>query len=80
MTNTPTEGENIVAYRLGEVEKTVKETNSKLDGLLEIRNDIAINSLKIANLEKSRDRLITVISLLGTGVVMLFLEQMLNLF
>lgn len=73
--------ETLVAYRLGEVEKGVKEIavslgirdqqiNDKLDRFIAIREQVAINSLQIANLIKSRDKLISAMVVISTGLIL----------
>lgn len=73
--DTLPEGENLTAWRLGRVEKSLETLSSKLDYIGSIKETVIVHSEKIASLEKSRDRLIAAISVLATGLVMLGLER-----
>jgi hypothetical protein len=73
------EGETLMAYRLGRVERSLEELNRKLDSIADIRTQVLTNSLKITSLEKSRDRLIAGVSVIGTGVIMLSLQTLFDI-
>lgn len=75
--DTLPEGENLTAWRLGRVEKSLETLNSKLDTIGSVKETVIVHSEKIASLEKSRDRLIAAISVLATGLIMLGLERFL---
>jgi hypothetical protein len=74
--------DNIVAYRLGEVEKVVKENhvqiNAKLDNFLVVRDDVTALKLQVLGLSKSRDRLISVVATIGGSTLLLFVNQVFN--
>lgn len=83
MATEPGVDEHVVAYRLGEVEKAVKENNlqinKKLDSFLEIRDDVTTLKLQVLGLIKSRDRLITALAGVGTASVLAIVNQLFGL-
>ncbi len=69
-------GEGIVVWRLGRVEKALEELDKKLDAVAALKDTVIVHSEKIASLEKSRDRMIAAVSILGTGTIMLGIQQL----
>lgn len=69
------EGESIVTWRLGRVEKSLEDLGKKFDNFSELVKTVTVLSEKVNSLEKSRDRLIAGISVVGTGTIMLFVQQ-----
>ena len=74
------ENENLTAWRLGRVEKGIEELSNTLKQFAEISDRVLTNSLKIQSLEKSRDRMITALSILGTSTLMIVVQQIFNVF
>lgn len=83
--------ETLVSYRLGRLEKQLEEYERsnivrhenlvfKLEGLNEVNAHSKENRLRIEMLEKSRDRLIGVVSVLGTGTVMVIVQMIFGVF
>jgi ATP-dependent helicase YprA (DUF1998 family) len=83
--------ETLVSYRLGRLEKQIEANERgsivrheslvlKLEKLSELDSYSKENRLRIEMLEKSRDRLIGVVSVLGTGVTMVIVQMIFGLF
>lgn len=79
----------LIAYRLGRVEKAVEQVErnntaqnekllTKLESFGEIREQVVKNTIVIESLLRSRDRLITAVAAVATGMVMIILEQVFN--
>ncbi len=85
------ENEILISYRLGRLEKQVEEADRnstarhsdlvmKLEAFGKLEKFAAENRIRIEMLEKSRDRMIGVVSVIGTGVVMVFVQMIFGLF
>lgn len=83
--------ETLVSYRLGRLEKqieTVDKSNAtrheslvlKLEKLGDLEKFAAENRLRIELLEKSRERLIGVVSIVATGTIMLTVQMIFGVF
>lgn len=75
----------LIAYRLGRLEKQLEENNRgtvsrfenltlKLEGLGDIEKYARENRIRIEMLEKSRERLVGVISVVATGLIMILAD------
>jgi hypothetical protein len=83
--------ETLVSYRLGRLEKQIENVEKsnvlrheslvlKLEKLGDLEKFAAENRLRIELLEKSRERLIGVVSIVATGTVMLIVQMMFGVF
>lgn len=83
--------EGLISYRLGRLEKQIEESEKsnilrhdsllfKLEGLGRLERVGAENRLRIEILEKSRDRLIGVTSILATGVTLTIVQMLFGVF
>lgn len=81
----------LISYRLGRLEKQLEEYERnnvvrheafivKLEGLGKLEKFAAENRIRIEMLEKSRDRLIGVVSVLATGTVMVVVQMLFGVF
>lgn len=71
----PPADENLVAWRLGRLEKALEELAKKFDAFQDLSKAVTINTEKIASLEKSRDRLIAALSIVSTGLIALVFQR-----
>ena len=67
--------EEVLKKGLGRVEKSLEDLGKKFDNFSELVKTVTVLSEKVNSLEKSRDRLIAGISVVGTGTIMLFVQQ-----
>lgn len=83
--------ETLVSYRLGRLEKQAEEYERsnvvrheslvlKLAALNDLEKFAAENRIRIEMLEKSRDRLIGVVSIIGTGTIMVTVQMIFGVF
>lgn len=76
--------DEVVLHRLDKLESSVQRLHDKIDEKLtkegEIEIKLATMGVFVEGLVKSRDRLISGMSVLATGVCLLFAEQFFNLF
>lgn len=81
----PGPNEDLVSYRLGEVEKAVKENavattrqmgelHLKLDKFMTLEREIDRNSFRLTSLETSRNRQMTFMLTTFAGLVLLFAQ------
>jgi len=91
MTTNEDDVETLVSYRLGRLEKQIENVEKsnvlrheslviKLEKLGDLEKFAAENRLRIELLEKSRERLIGVISIVATGTVMLTVQMIFGVF
>jgi hypothetical protein len=73
------EGENLMAWRLGRVEKTLETIDEKLDSFSSISTRVEVNSIRVASLEKSRDRMVAAITVLGTSMILMLIQMVFNI-
>lgn len=64
----------LVAYRLGRVEKAVEATNQKLDTLTELGQQVSKNSWRLDSLEASRTRTYQFLTGIATALIIVMLQ------
>lgn len=69
---------SLIAYRVGRLEKAVENVATKVDLMNETKDQVNENTIRIAYLEKSRDRLIAGLSIVATTVVAVIIMQILG--
>lgn len=70
--------QSVISYRLGQVESAVRSNNEtvnkKLDTITGITTDVTTLRIRVESLEKSRDRLIGLVSALMVGLIVLAIQ------